>query len=49
MVRIKPGMMSIFTKKYNFDMLNNYLLDLKKRTDPDLRSKMVNLTQLNEE
>jgi len=36
MVRIKPGLFSIFTKSYNYQMVLNYLLDLKKRTPSEL-------------
>ena len=28
---IKPGFFNIFFKRYNFEMLNNYLLEIKAK------------------
>jgi hypothetical protein len=36
MVAIKPGFFSIFTSKYNYEMLRDFLLDLKNKTPPEI-------------
>ena len=46
MLKIKPGLLCIFTHSYSYEMVINYLLNLKQRTTPELYNETVNFYNL---